>query len=109
MKYVNRADDLIGTAEMYLRCILELEEDGVVPLRARLAERLGHSVPTMSQTVAKMQRDGLLSVSVDRRIKLTPQGRSAAVRVMRKHRIAECMLADVLGLDWHLVHEEACR
>lgn len=106
---MNRADDLIDTAEMYLRCILELEEDGVVPLRARLAERLGHSVPTVSQTVAKMQRDGLLSVSVDRRIKLTPQGRSAAVSVMRKHRIAECMLADVLGLDWHLVHEEACR
>jgi DtxR family transcriptional regulator, Mn-dependent transcriptional regulator len=106
---VNRADDLIDTGEMYLRCVLELEEEGVVPLRSRLAGRLGHTVPTVSQTVARMERDGLLSVSADRRIELTPQGRAAAVRVMRKHRIAECMLADVLGFDWQLVHDEACR
>jgi DtxR family Mn-dependent transcriptional regulator len=106
---VNRTDDLIDTGEMYLRCVLEFEEEGAVPLRSRLAGRLGHTVPTVSQTVARMERDGLLSVSPERRIELTPQGRAAAVRVMRKHRIAECMLADVLGLDWQLVHDEACR
>jgi DtxR family transcriptional regulator, Mn-dependent transcriptional regulator len=106
---VNRADDLIDTAEMYLRSVLEFEEEGVTPLRARIAERLGQSAPTVSQTVARMQRDGLLTVTDDRRIQLTPQGRSAATRVMRKHRLAECLLADILGLDWHLVHDEACR
>ncbi len=106
---MNRADDLIDTTEMYLRSVLELEEDGVTPLRARIAERLGHSVPAVSQTVARMQRDGLLTVTGDRRIQLTPRGRSAATRVMRKHRLAECLLADILGLDWHLVHDEACR
>jgi DtxR family Mn-dependent transcriptional regulator len=106
---VNRADDLINTTEMYLRSVLELEEEGVPPLRVRIAERLGQSVPTVSQTVARMQRDGLLTIADDRLIELTPHGRSVATRVMRKHRLAECLLADVLGLDWQLVHDEACR
>ena len=106
---MNRSDDLIDTTEMYLRSVLELEEEGMIPLRARIAERLGQSVPTVSQTVARMQRDGLLTVTGDRRIQLTTHGREVATRVMRKHRLAECLLADVLGLDWHLVHDEACR
>src|SRR4029078_5798286 len=54
--------DLIDTTEMYLRTIYELQEEGIVPLRARIAERLGHSGPTVSQTVARMERDGLLHV-----------------------------------------------
>jgi DtxR family Mn-dependent transcriptional regulator len=106
---VNHEHDLIDTAEMYLRTVLELEEEGVVPLRARIAERLDQSVPTVSQTVARMERDGLLTVTSDRRIELTAAGRSAATRVMRKHRLAECLLVDVIGLDWQLVHDEACR
>ena len=106
---MNHDHDLIDTPEMYLRSVLELEEEGVVPLRARIAERLGQSVPTVSQTVARMERDGLLTVTGDRRIQLTPQGRAAATRVMRKHRLAECLLAGILGLDWQLVHDEACR
>jgi DtxR family Mn-dependent transcriptional regulator len=101
--------DLIDTTEMYLRTIFELEEEGVVPLRARIAERLGHSGPTVSQTVARMERDGLLHVSGDRHLELTPVGRSKATRVMRKHRLAERLLLDVIGLEWELVHDEACR
>jgi DtxR family transcriptional regulator, Mn-dependent transcriptional regulator len=106
---MNREHDLIDTTEMYLRTVLELEEEGVVPLRARIAEQLGQSVPTVSQTTARMERDQLITFDADRRIQLTPQGRLLAVRVMRKHRLAECLLADVLGLEWQLVHEEACR
>ena len=94
---------------MYLRTILELEEEGQVPLRARIAERLDHSGPTVSQTVARMERDDLLVVSDDRHLELTEHGRILAVRVMRKHRLAERLLADVIGLEWEFVHEEACR
>lgn len=101
--------DLIDTTEMYLRTIYELEEEGIVPLRARIAERLGHSGPTVSQTVARMERDGLLHVSGDRHLELTDAGRSKAVRVMRKHRLAERLLVDVIGLEWEFVHDEACR
>ncbi|GAA5007728.1 metal-dependent transcriptional regulator [Kitasatospora paranensis] len=100
---------LIDTTEMYLRTILELEEEGITPMRARIAERLEQSGPTVSQTVGRMERDGLLRVAGDRHLELTEEGRRLAVRVMRKHRIAECLLVDVIGLEWEQVHEEACR
>ncbi len=101
--------DLIDTTEMYLRTIYELVEEGIVPLRARIAERLHQSGPTVSQTVARMERDGLLTVEGDRHLELTDDGQRLATRVMRKHRLAERLLTDVIGLDWELVHEEACR
>ena len=101
--------DLVDTTEMYLRTIYELEEEGITPLRARIAERLEQSGPTVSQTVARMERDGLLHVRNDRSLDLTAQGRSLATAVMRKHRLAELLLTDVLGLDIHQVHDEACR
>ncbi|MFZ2015543.1 MAG: metal-dependent transcriptional regulator [Nocardioides sp.] len=101
--------DLIDTTEMYLRTIYELVEEGIVPLRARIAERLHQSGPTVSQTVARMERDGLVTVEGDRHLELTDEGTRLATRVMRKHRLAERLLTDVIGLDWELVHAEACR
>jgi DtxR family Mn-dependent transcriptional regulator len=101
--------DLIDTTEMYLRTVYELEEEGIVPLRARIAERLRQSGPTVSQTVARMERDSLLTVEGDRHLQLTDAGRRLAVAVMRKHRLAECLLIDVIGLPWEDVHIEACR
>ena len=105
----DRVSDLIDTTEMYLRTIYELVEEGIVPLRARIAERLHQSGPTVSQTVARMERDGLLTVEGDRHLQLTDEGNRLATRVMRKHRLAERLLTDVIGLDWELVHAEACR
>ena len=101
--------ELIDTTEMYLKAVYELEEDGVPPLRARIVERLGHSGPTVSQTVARMERDGLIHVAKDRSLKLTDEGRRRATEVIRKHRLAERLLMDVIGLDRRLVHDEACR
>lgn len=101
--------DLVDTTEMYLRTILELEEEGVAPLRARIAERLSQSGPTVSQTVARMQRDGLLNVLGDRHLELTDSGRKLAVGVMRKHRLAELLLVDIIGMSYEDAHDEACR
>lgn len=101
--------DLVDTTEMYLRTILDLEEERIVPLRARISERLGHSGPTVSQTIGRMERDGLVVVEGDRHLALTEHGRTKAIHVMRKHRLAERLLADVIGLDWAYVHDEACR
>jgi DtxR family transcriptional regulator, Mn-dependent transcriptional regulator len=101
--------DLVDTTEMYLRTILDLEEEDIVPLRARISERLGHSGPTVSQTIARMERDGLVRVEGNRHLELTYEGRRRATHVMRKHRLAERLLADVIGLDWAYVHDEACR
>ncbi|MCU1509519.1 MAG: metal-dependent transcriptional regulator [Glaciihabitans sp.] len=101
--------DLVDTTEMYLRTILDLEEENIVPLRARISERLGHSGPTVSQTIGRMERDGLVVVEGDRHLELTDDGRLKATHVLRKHRLAERLLADVIGLDWAYVHDEACR
>nr|WP_274601444.1 MULTISPECIES: metal-dependent transcriptional regulator [Dietzia] len=100
---------MVDTTEMYLRTIYELEEEGVIPLRARIAERLEQSGPTVSQTVARMERDGLVLVAPDRHLQLTATGRELAVGVMRKHRLAERLLVDVIGLELEKVHAEACR
>ena len=102
-------NDLVDTTEMYLRTIYDLEEEGVIPLRARIAERLEQSGPTVSQTVARMERDGLLRVAGDRHLQLTDKGRELATSVMRKHRLAERLLVDIIGLPWEEVHAEACR
>ena len=101
--------DLVDTTEMYLRTIYELEEEGITPLRARIAERLEQSGPTVSQTVARMERDGLVIGAGDRSLKMTTDGRRLATAVMRKHRLAERLLTDIIGLDIAKVHDEACR
>jgi DtxR family Mn-dependent transcriptional regulator len=95
--------------EDYLECIFELEESGVPPMRARLVERLGVSAPSVSETVARLEREGLVSLDDSRVIRLTPQGQHAATAVMRRHRLAERLLVDVLKVPWHQVHEEAHR
>jgi DtxR family transcriptional regulator, Mn-dependent transcriptional regulator len=103
------AHDLIDSTEMYLRTVLELEEEGIPRLRARLSERLGISAPSISEGVARLEEQGLLLLTEDRQVSLTPQGREKAEHVMRKHRLAERLLVDVLGLEHEYVHEEACR
>jgi DtxR family transcriptional regulator, Mn-dependent transcriptional regulator len=100
---------LIDTTEMYLRTIYELLEEGISPRRARIVERLHQTGPTVSQTVARMERDGLLTIDDERLIQLSPEGHAAAVEVMRKHRLVERLLLDIIGLDIALVHDEACR
>lgn len=103
-------DDLIDPGEMYLKAVLECEEAGIVPLRARLAERLDQAPSTVTQTVNRLIRGGLfISVPGDRQIYFSPDGRRLALRIMRKHRLAERFLTDVIGLEWAWVHEEACR
>lgn len=101
--------DLVDTTEMYLKAIYELEEEGIVPLRARLVERLGQSKPTVSETVARMERDGLLTIVGTRKIELSERGRAYATSVMRKHRLAELLLVHTLGVPWSEIHNEACR
>lgn len=103
------AHDLIDSTEMYLRTVLELEEEGIPALRARLSERLGLSAPSISEGVARLEAQGLLHLREDRQVELTAEGRERAEHVMRKHRLAERLLVDVLGLEHEFVHEEACR
>ncbi len=97
------------TTEEYLSTILELTEEGVVPLRARLVERLGVSAPAVSETVNRLVDQGYAELLDDRSLRLTSQGRRIATSVVRRHRLAERLLLDVIGLEWEKVHREAAR
>jgi DtxR family Mn-dependent transcriptional regulator len=94
--------------EEYLEAVHELEEEGVPVIQARLAERLGHSAPSVSEMIRRLKTDGYLAVK-GRDVRLTAKGRIRAESVVRKHRLAERLLTDIIGLEWHKAHVEACR
>ena len=101
--------DYHPAVEQYLETIMELEESGIPALRARLVERLGVSAPAVSETVARLEREGYLLLDDRRVMRLTDAGRGLATAVMRRHRLAERLLVDVIQVPWHQVHEEAGR
>jgi len=94
--------------EEYLEAIWELEEEGVQVIQARLAEHLGHSAPSVSEMTRRLRADGYITIK-GRFLTLTAKGRQRAVSVVRKHRLAERLLTDVIGIPWHKTHVEACR
>jgi DtxR family Mn-dependent transcriptional regulator len=101
--------DFHPAVEEYLETIYELEEAGIVPLRARIVERLGVSAPAVSETVKRLEREGYLTLDASKAMVLTESGRKYATDMVRRHRLAERLLVDVLHVPWHQVHEEACR
>jgi DtxR family Mn-dependent transcriptional regulator len=94
--------------EEYLEAILELGEEGMVVIQARLAERLGHSAPAISEMIRRLREEGYVELR-GRSLALTAQGRAVAESVVRKHRLAERLLTDVIGLPWEKAHLEAGR
>jgi DtxR family Mn-dependent transcriptional regulator len=102
--------DFHPAVEEYLETIYELEEAGIVPMRARIVERLGVSAPSVSETVKRLEREGYLTLEPSSKaMVLTESGRKYATDMVRRHRLAERLLVDVLHVPWHQVHEEACR
>jgi DtxR family transcriptional regulator, Mn-dependent transcriptional regulator len=97
------------TTEEYLEAILEIEEEGITPIRARLVERLGLSAPAVSETVNRLVDHGYAELMDDRSLRLTDEGRSIATSIVRRHRLAERLLVDIIGLEWEKVHKEADR
>jgi DtxR family transcriptional regulator, Mn-dependent transcriptional regulator len=99
--------------EEYLEAIHELEEEGTDAIQARLAERLGHSAPSVSEMIRRLRSEGYLEpagkATSSKAVRLTKKGRHLAESVVRKHRLAERLLTDVIGLPWHKAHVEACR
>ena len=101
--------EMHDTTEEYLETILEIEEEGIVPIRARLVERLGLSAPAVSETVNRLVDQGYAELLDDRSLRLTDSGRELATTIVRRHRLAERLLTDVIGLEWEKVHREADR
>jgi DtxR family transcriptional regulator, Mn-dependent transcriptional regulator len=94
--------------EEYLEAIHELGEEGMVVIRARLAERLGHSAPAVSEMIKRLRDEGYVEAD-GRSLSLTDRGRTVAESVVRKHRLAERLLTDIIGLPWDKAHVEAGR
>jgi DtxR family Mn-dependent transcriptional regulator len=102
------SDGFHPPVEEYLETIQALTEEGVPVIQARIAERLGRTAPSVSEMLDRLAADGYLERS-GRSITLTDQGRTLADSVIRKHRLAERLLVDVIGLPWHKAHIEAGR
>lgn len=100
---------LSPTTEDYLQAIDALDDETGDVIAARMAERLGVSPASVSQTIDRMVRQALVEVGADHRILLTAEGRHAADSINRRHRLTERFLTDILKLDWVSVHTEAHR
>ena len=94
--------------EEYLETIFALEEEGIPVIQARLAERLSKAAPSVSEMLDRLEADDLI-VRSSRQITMTPKGAALAQAVVRKHRLAERLLVDIIGLDWDKAHVEAGR
>ncbi len=94
--------------EEYLETVLSLKEEGTPAIQARIAERLGRSAPSVSEMLDRLTDDGYVRRD-GRVIELTDKGSTLAEKVVRRHRLAERLLVDVIGLEWHKVHNEAGR
>lgn len=101
--------NLHDATEEYLETILEIEEEGVTPIRARIVERLGFSAAAVSEQVNRLVDQGYAELMGDRSLRLTDTGRKLATSVVRRHRLAERLLVDVIGLEWEKAHKEADR
>ena len=91
----------------YLEAVYELEEEGQRILQARIGERLGLAPATVSEGMRRLVAEGYVSVEPTRAIALTDSGRLVAETLVRRHRLAERMLVDILGIPWHLCHHQA--
>lgn len=98
--------DLNPASKEYLEAIYELEEEGQRIVQARIGERLGLAAATVSEGVKRLVADGYVTID-HRDISLTDPGRALAETLVRRHRLAERMLTDILGIPWHLCHHQA--
>jgi len=108
MAHAPSADGITNRAEEYLETILNMTVEGKEVFAARLVERLEVSAPTVSAALGRLRRDGLITIDGQRQITLSPSGRTAAVAIVRRHRLVERLLTDYLGVAWSDCHEEAC-
>ncbi len=102
-------ESLSATVEEYLETIYNMSAEDEVVIGARLAEKFHVSAPTVTEMLKRLVRDGYIEMDNKRQVTLTEAGNQAAEAVLRRHRLTERFLVDMLGMQWHQVHEEACR
>lgn len=105
----DKADKASLVTEEYLETIYNISMEGDPVIGARLADKFRVSPPTVTETLKRLTRDGYIQMNAKRQIELTDKGIALAEAVLRRHRLTERFLVDMLGMQWHQVHEEACR
>jgi DtxR family Mn-dependent transcriptional regulator len=95
--------------EEYLETIYNIDMEGETVIGARLAEKFGVKPPSVTEMLQRLEKAGYIMMDAQRHISLTPHGVDLAESVLRRHRLTERFLTDMLGMQWHEVHEEACR
>jgi DtxR family transcriptional regulator, Mn-dependent transcriptional regulator len=108
-KNMKTEEPLSPTVEEYLETIYNLSMEGEPVIGARLAQKFGVAPPTVTEMLKRLVRDGYVEMDAKRQVTLTESGIKAAEAVLRRHRLTERFLVDMLGMQWHQVHEEACR
>jgi len=102
-------EPLSATVEEYLETVYNMSMEDEVVIGARLAEKFRVAPPTVTEMLKRLVRDGYIEMDNRRQVTLTEAGNQAAEAVLRRHRLTERFLVDMLGMQWHQVHEEACR
>ena len=102
-------EPLSATVEEYLETIYNMNMEDEVVIGARLSEKFRVAPPTVTEMLKRLVRDGYVEMDQKRQVTLTEAGNQAAEAVLRRHRLTERFLVDMLGMQWHQVHEEACR
>lgn len=108
-KIMKTEEPLSPTVEEYLETIYNISMEGEPVIGARLAQKFGVAPPTVTEMLKRLVRDGFVKMDARRQVTLTESGIHAAEAVLRRHRLTERFLVDMLGMQWHQVHEEACR
>jgi DtxR family Mn-dependent transcriptional regulator len=105
-----KTEDLLSaTVEEYLETIYNMSMEDEIVIGARLAQKFRVAPPTVTEMLKRLLRDGYIEMDTKRHVTLTETGKQAAEAVLRRHRLTERFLVDMLGMQWHQVHEEACR
>lgn len=107
--HMKTEEPLSATVEEYLETIYNMNMEDEVVIGARLAQKFCVAPPTVTEMLKRLVRDGYVEMDIKRQVTLTEEGNQAAEAVLRRHRLTERFLVDMLGMQWHQVHEEACR
>ncbi|MBO3832433.1 MAG: metal-dependent transcriptional regulator [Candidatus Brockarchaeota archaeon] len=106
---VKSSEEVTPVVEEYLECIYRLQEKEGMARTSSIVKSLRVAPGTVTNTVEKLEEEGLVTHVSYRGVKLTEKGRRIALQVVRRHRLSERLLVDILKMDWERVHETACR
>lgn len=106
---MSHSEEITAVTEEYLECIYRLQEKSGAARTSDIVKMLGVVPGTVTNTVERLEKEGFLTHSPYKGVKLTEKGRKIALQVIRRHRLSERLLVDILHMEWEKVHDSACK